>query len=154
MAGEKDTMGARFDFTLTRLADEHPELLAALENFAKSRSLPAAVRYRLGLIVDEIVSNCITHGSSLGRNCGVNVTVTDGDEDIVVEIADSCPPFDPTSHTPHTCREGGNIAVGGMGLCLVRKLSAHMDYDRSEGRNRTRITLRKNIRENACNSTK
>ena len=154
MPGEKDAMTARFDFSLNRLEDDQQNLLAALEEFARARALPDALRYRLGLIVDEIVSNSLTHGKSRGQDCDVSVVVTDAEKEVVVEIVDTCPPFDPTAHALKPCAEHGDVHVGGMGLCLVRNLAARMDYARSSGRNRTRLTISKNMQENACNSTK
>jgi anti-sigma regulatory factor (Ser/Thr protein kinase) len=154
MPGEKDAMTSGFEFSLNRLEDDQQNLLAALEEFARARALPDALRYRLGLIVDEIVSNSLTHGRSRGEDCSVSVVVTDGEEDVVVEIVDTCPPFDPTAHAVERCTGEGEVHVGGVGLCLVRNLAARMDYARSQGCNRTRITICKNMQENACNSTK
>lgn len=147
-------MTARFDFSLNRPEDDQQNLLAALEEFARARALPDALRYRLGLIVDEIVSNSLTHGKSRGQDCEVSVVVTDGEEDMIVEIVDTCTPFDPTAHTLERCAKHGDVRIGGMGLCLVRNLAARMDYTRSGGRNRTRLTISKNMQEKACNSTK
>jgi anti-sigma regulatory factor (Ser/Thr protein kinase) len=147
-------MIAKFDFALTNPEEDHAVLLQAVEEFADALGLQPSLRYRLGLVVDELVSNCIVHGARPGEDRGIRVGITDGGEDITVEIVDSGPPFDPTVHANRKCLHEGDVRIGGMGLCLVRNLASGMGYVRQDGMNRTRVTLAKNIQENTCTSTK
>lgn len=147
-------MIAKFDFALTSPEEDHAELLQAVEEFADALGLQPSIRYRLGLVVDELVSNCIAHGARPGEDRGIRVGITDGGEDMTVEVVDSGPPFDPSAQAIRKCLPEGDVRVGGMGLCLVRNLSVGMDYARQGGMNRTRVTLAKNIQENTCTSTK
>ncbi len=147
-------MTARLDFALLHPEEDHAGLLAAVEEFADTQALPAALRYRLGLVVDELVSNCIAHGARTGRDRGIRVGITDHGGTILIEIVDAGTPFDPTSYTSRRCLDDGDVRVGGMGLCLVRNLAAQIDYSREGGFNRTRVTLAKCTQENACNSMK
>jgi anti-sigma regulatory factor (Ser/Thr protein kinase) len=143
MQREKDAMTARFEFTLARPKEEQAELLEALERFARQRGLCPALRYRLGLVVDELVANCIAHGASPGQDLAVRVAVEDGGEAVDIEIVDDGPEFDPTSHPVSRCPDKGPARVGGMGLCLVRTMAAGIAYSREQSVNRTRVTLRK-----------
>ena len=147
-------MIAKFDFALTNPEEDHAVLLQAVEEFADALGLQPSLRYRLGLVVDELVSNCIAHGARPGEDRGIRVGITDGGEDMTVEIVDSGPPFDPTAHANRKCLQEGDVKIGGMGLCLVRNLASSMGYVRQDGMNRTRVTLAKNIQENTCTSTK
>jgi len=145
-------MIAKFDFALNRPEEDQAELLAAVEEFADALGLPPSVRYRLGLVIDELVSNCIAHGARPGEDRGIRVGISDSGDDMTVEIVDSGPPFDPTAHASRKCLQPGDVKVGGMGLCLVRNLATRMEYSRFDGFNRTRITIAKSIQENACTS--
>ena len=145
-------MIAKFDFALNRPEEDQAELLAAVEEFADALGLPPSVRYRLGLVIDELVSNCIAHGARPGGDRGIRVGVTDGSEAVTIEIVDAGPPFDPTTHAIRKCPADEDVRVGGMGLCLVRNLATRMEYSRFDGFNRTRITIAKSIQENACTS--
>ena len=147
-------MIAKFDFALTSPEEDHAVLLQAVEEFADALAYPSSLRYRLGLVIDELVSNCIAHGARPGQDRGIRVGITDGDDGLTIEVVDSGPPFDPTTHTARKCLEDGDVKVGGMGLCLVRNLAVHMDYVRRDGLNRTRVTLAKSIQETTCTSTK
>ena len=146
-------MTASFDFTLTRPAEEQAELLAAVDDFAVRRGLTDAVRYRLGLVIDEMVANCIEHGACADQDQGIRVGITDRETEIEIEIVDSGPRFDPTAQAAVSCRNA-DVKVGGIGLCLVCNLSAEVAYVRRGQANHTRITLDKSTQEQTCNSTK
>jgi len=147
-------MSAHFEHTLTRPEDEQAQLTAAVERFGRDRLLPAPVRYRLSLIIDELVSNCIAHGTRPGQDRTIHVRVTDGADALSVEIIDSGPPFDPSTYPISRCPEHGPAAIGGMGLCLVRKIVSGIEYSRLDSSNHVRLTLAKNIQEPECNSRK
>ncbi len=136
-------MTDRFEFALASPKEEQAEMLDALERFARQRGLCPALRYRLGLVVDELVANCIAHGARPGRGLAVRVAVEDGEEAVGIEIVDDGPEFDPTSHPVSRCPEKGPAQVGGMGLCLVRNMAAGIAYSREKSVNRTRVTLHK-----------
>lgn len=147
-------MTASFDFTLVRPTEEQAALLAALERFCEQRTLLPALRYRLGLIVDELISNCIAHGTVPGQDTTIRVFVTDLENTVVIEIIDAGPRFDPSTHPISRCPEKGPAAIGGMGLCLVRNLAADFTYTRGQSSNHLRITLAKDSQEPECNSRK
>ena len=153
MQREKDAMTASVEFTLTRPAEEQAELLAAVEDFAVRRGLTNAVRFRLGLVIDEMVANCIAHGACAGQDQGIRIDVTDRENEVEIKIVDSGPRFDPTAQAAASCRNG-DVKVGGIGLCLVCNLSAEVAYDRRGDANHARITLDKSTQAQTCNSTK
>jgi len=132
----------RFEFTLVPPEKDHPLLLAAVEKFAVERGLPPPLRYRLGLIVDELVSNCIVHGRCRGPDKRVWVEVCDQTDRLQIEIIDPGAEFDPTSQAlPCPSRE--RPAVGGVGLALVRHLVDTYHYTRKEGCNHLLLQLKK-----------
>jgi len=142
-------MTTRFEFALASPKEEQAEMLDALERFARQRGLCPALRYRLGLVVDELVANCIAHGARPGHGLAVHVAVVDGKQSISIEIVDDGPEFDPTAYPISRCPESGPTRVGGMGLCLVRNMAADIAYAREQSVNRIRITLNKQGSSNA-----
>ena len=133
----------RFEFTLVPPEKDHPLLLAAVEKFAVERGLPPPLRYRLGLIVDELVSNCIVHGRCRGPDKRVRVEVFDQADRLLIEIIDPGPEFDPTAQAL-PCLTPEQPAVGGVGLALVRHLVDSYHYTRKEGCNHLLLHLKKN----------
>lgn len=132
----------RFEFTLVPPETQHSAVLAAVEGFAVSIGLPPTLRYRLGLIVDELVNNCIVHGCCRGPEQSVRVVIGDRSDSLRIEIIDSGQRFDPTSHVS-PCLSLERPEVGGVGLALVRHLVDTYEYTRREGRNHLLLLLKK-----------
>ena len=154
MKREKDAMSAQIEFTLSRPEEEHAALLASIEAFGEDQALPAALRYRLGLVVDELVSNCIDHGTRPGQDTTITICVKNRDYEVVIEIDDNGPEFDPTTHPVSRCSESGPVHVGGMGLCLVLNLVSSIVYSRLKSSNHIRVAIAKKSQEQECNSAK
>lgn len=146
-------MTQKIGFLLRRPAEQLSELLAAIETFGIAHDLNAALRFKLGLLVDELVANCIAHGAEPGSDMSIRVEVEDADNELHLRIQDSGPAFDPTTHPLTRCPESGPVQIGGMGLCIVRNLASSVSYARVGDRNHLRITLHKNTGEKECSST-
>jgi len=153
MKREKDAMSAQIEFTLTQ-PEEQSALLAAIQDFGAQQSLPPGLQYRLGLVVDELVSNCLDHGTRPEQIPTIHVCVKDRDYEILIEIDDTGPAFDPSIHPVAKCSESGPVRIGGMGLCLVRNLVSSIVYTRLKASNHIRVALAKRSQEHECNSRK
>jgi len=154
MQREKGTLSAQLDFTLSRPEKNQAELLAAIERFALEIALSEALRYRLALIVDEVVTNCIVHGACNGENQTIKVHILDQENDLIIAISDTGRPFDPTTHPLSRCPEGEPVLLGGAGLSLVRHLANRIKYTRSRDHNHLLISLNKVKQETACSFKK
>ena len=144
MTGEKNSAAARIELVIDQSRSDQTNLLTAIDDFAAARALSEPLRYRLGLIVDELVTNCIVHGACLSRGNEIRVTVEDRDNDLLVEIIDAGQTFDPTAATLPQCPQTGRVAVGGVGLSLVRRFAEWAHYNRSDNHNHLRLLLKKN----------
>ena len=146
-----DVKPARFEYSCTRPDQHHKALLAAVEQFAEERTLDQRLRYHLGVIVDELVTNCISHGGCRGENHRLSVTLDDQPKLITLTLIDSGRPFDPTSHSlPNYPEAERNVSIGGVGLCLVHRFCDDMRYTRSENNNEVRLFLYKAKTEDLC----
>lgn len=144
MTGEKKAAAARIELVIDQTRSDQANLLTAIDDFAAARALSETLRYRLGLIVDELVTNCIVHGACLNRGNEIRVTVEDRENDLLVEIIDAGQTFDPTATTLPQCPQTGRVAVGGVGLSLVRRFAEWAHYKRSDNRNHLCLSLKKN----------
>jgi serine/threonine-protein kinase RsbW len=146
-----DVKPARFEYFCTRPDQHHKALLAAVEQFAEERALEQRLRYHLGVIVDELVMNCITHGGCSGENHSLSVTLDDEPKLVALCLVDSGRPFDPASHPLPNCpKTEKDVSVGGVGLCLVRRFCDDLQYTRTEDHNEVRLFLYKTKTEDLC----
>jgi anti-sigma regulatory factor (Ser/Thr protein kinase) len=112
--------------------------------YAADCGLKAAVRARLAVIVEELVTNLAKYGHAAGVPSGrAALRFRLEDDRLTLELIDDGGPFDPLSAAPPDLdvapeRRG----VGGLGLHLVRSLAETLRYERLDGRNHLRLTLR------------
>gem|GEM_PF-1336562 len=150
-----DDLPARFETTFSRPEDNHAALLVAVEQYGRERGLNQGLRYRLGIIVDELVMNSIMHGGCTGENHTLSVGIIDHPNELLIEIIDSGLPFDPTTHVLPRCpKDTLQISIGGVGLCLVRRLADWIKYTRTKNRNHLRLSLNKTKTEDICSLKK
>jgi anti-sigma regulatory factor (Ser/Thr protein kinase) len=124
-----------------------PEIGRAMDlvdAFRDSQRLAEADANALCVVLDEILSNTIRHG--LGGKAGheISILLDRVDVEVVVEVEDDGPPFDPTA--AEAAVPTGRLEerkAGGIGLLFVRQLTHAMEYRRVEGHNR--ITLRRRV---------
>jgi anti-sigma regulatory factor (Ser/Thr protein kinase) len=139
-----DSTWARLEFTLTRPEKKQAALLSAVDRFGHDCGLGDQLRFRLKLIVDELVSNCIFHGQCRGRGKQVKVKLINEPDRLLIEIIDPGCFFDPTVQPlPQPPVPGTVPPVGGLGLCLVRRLVDSLEYRRDHDRNHLLLSLKK-----------
>lgn len=122
-------MAAVIEFTVT-VMDELTQLLDTVEAFGEAQSLPVGTVMTLNLVLEELVTNAITHGSEAG---GAVVSVSaalEGDR-ILGTVRDNGKAFNPLEHRePDTTLPLEDREIGGLGLYLVRQMAQGLDYKR------------------------
>lgn len=119
-----------------------PGAQAAIESWAAEAGLSPAVTYRLALVTEELLANLAMHGRFAGDPPPARVTVEAAEGGAVLVIEDAAAPFDPREAPVPAVPSLADDRVGGMGLALVRRMAASLDYGPAEGGwNRTRIAL-------------
>lgn len=112
-------------------------LLDMTGDFLDVHKVPAPVQYKIKLILDEIFSNIVTYGyrpqdppdTVLVELCIANGTFT-------AKVNDGGIPFNPLEYRPaDTSLPLEERPIGGLGIHLVRNLSAKLAYERKENRN-------------------
>lgn len=102
--------------------------------------LAPGVVARAELILEELLRNSILHGH--GGDSAHSVWV--GVDGVRLVYEDEAPAFNPLTQGPapsDPARPTAELAVGGVGLLLIRQLGGAVAYRYLEGRNRIEIAL-------------
>lgn len=136
----RDTMQITLDSTFAAI-----DLLSEkFDAFAAERHLSPEVCGTVQLALEEVISNIIKHGyhGEAARPIGVAIRLEDNQ--IIIDIEDSAPPFDPLAAPgPDLARPMADKAPGGLGIHLVKRIMSSVGYQYANGMNR--LTLRKRL---------
>jgi serine/threonine-protein kinase RsbW len=121
----------------TELEAAQDALVEALE----VAGVPGPVRYRVRLVVEELVANLIMHGRFAGTPPPVRLAVRVVPDGVLLHLDDAAQPFDPrTTPDPVGPPSLEEDPLGGLGLPLVRKMADIRDYHSlPDGWNRTEV---------------
>jgi anti-sigma regulatory factor (Ser/Thr protein kinase) len=98
--------------------------------------------FAVQLCLDEAVANILEHSKGSARASAINADLERSDSEVVLDIEDDGGPFDPSLVAPPQLPQTVESAsVGGRGIHLIRQFSSRMEYARSGGRNRLRLTF-------------
>jgi anti-sigma regulatory factor (Ser/Thr protein kinase) len=117
---------------------ELPGLLAYVEALGQKLGASATESARIQLIIEELVSNSITHG--YGGECDRRVTVAlhVQPNGLTLIYSDQAPPFDLSRMS---ASDPVDDQIGGLGINLILGLARSIRYQRSVDRNITEIDL-------------
>lgn len=115
------------------------EAIAQARLFAAENGLAEPVATRVGIVVEELVANVMTHGAAAGA-VEIVAVLELGHGGVRLVLDDNGIAFDPRTHPlpdrPHP------VTGGGAGLPLVRAWADMIDYRRDNGRNRLELVIR------------
>jgi serine/threonine-protein kinase RsbW len=114
-----------------------------IESFLIGRGAPERVRYKVRLVLDELLANLMTHARFTGPPPPVRLEVTAGEAGVRLLLDDAAAPFDPRlAPDPPGPPSLKDDRLGGLGLPLVRRMAEIRDYRRlPEGWNRTELAI-------------
>lgn len=127
---------------------ELPAFFAQLENWAEVCQLPMDGTAKLGLMLDELLTNVAVHAyANQGGPVSVQVELPAPDQVLVV-LRDQGPAFDPTGiPAPDLDMALEDRKMGGLGVHFVRRLAQRFDYRRDGDCNE--VTLGYSLLSNA-----
>ena len=121
---------------------EIPPATELVARWLVSRGIAEHHTHFARLVIDEVVSNCVKYGYSDTVEHFIDIELGHDGENILVVIIDDGHPFNPLEHPePDTSLPIEDRPIGGLGIHLLRKMADHIEYDRTDGRNR--LTLLK-----------
>ena len=122
---------------------ELARLASAFAAFAADHAVPADVVNALQLSLEEVVTNVIVHGYQKTGNKMVHVRLTAGPGELIAEVEDDAPAFDPLARAvPDLDAPLEERPIGGLGIHLVKNLMDNVAYQRDGNRNRLTLTKR------------
>ena len=116
------------------------EVRAMAEGFGQAGGVGPEATIRVVLVLEELFTNTVMHGYPAGSEGSVWVSLALAGDAIEITYEDACPPFDPIGGAPAIPRLDEE-RPGGVGLALVRGLSASARYVRVGERNRVVLTV-------------
>lgn len=122
---------------------ELARLATDFADFAAQHHMPADVVNALQLSLEEVVTNVIVHGYKQTGNKTVAVRLAARPGELVVEVEDEAPAFDPLARAaPDLDLPLEERPIGGLGIHLVKNLMDAVTYQRDGHRNRLTLTKR------------
>ena len=112
--------------------------------------IPEKTSFAVQLCLDEAVANILQQaeqhreqqGEGGARASAISASLERGDAGVWLDIEDDGEAFDPTVVAPPAPAPTLELLpVGGLGIHLMRQYSSCMEYSRSGGRNRLRLTF-------------
>lgn len=129
-------LSRRIHETLTEVA----EAAAAAEALCADAGADQSQSLRIGLALDELAANALTHGAMKESAPFIQVEVWIDEEMLNLKIEAEGPRFDPTEGRPTKIED---YAIGGRGLGLVIGFADALSYKREGDRNITTFSVTK-----------
>lgn len=125
---------------LSELAAVERWLAALMTDWA----VPPKASFAVDLVLNEAVTNVISHAFSDGTSHAIRIALTDTQESVKIEIEDDGRPFDPLSAPAMAApTDLEHASVGGRGIHLLRSYSDEQHYAYSSGLNRLSLVVKK-----------
>jgi anti-sigma regulatory factor (Ser/Thr protein kinase) len=126
----------RFAADIAPTAQSISKLTDDAASFLRSAGVDARAVHHVSLVLEELLTNIMYYGA--GSDLPASVAVTVEPDRISGEIGDWGQPFDPRDAPPPDLTATlEDRKIGGLGVHLVRHLTAALDYRRDGDRNRT-----------------
>ncbi len=122
-------------------ADELPAVFEAVEEFGDRVGWSMQFVLQAQLVLEEMMLNVMTHS---GATEAVVMTLTSRLTEAEFEIVDNGVPFDPTDAPAPPGQDASSLmdmAIGGLGIHLVRSMVREMRYRRENGANHLTLVL-------------
>jgi serine/threonine-protein kinase RsbW len=127
----------------------------ALDRLGNDIKVPARELMQLQVALDEILSNVIKYSWIDGGEHEVLVRIAVDATGVSLDIIDDGQPFDPhDAPSPDPLPPGKRPRPGGVGIQMVRKLVDNFAYERTDGRNHTRLIKNCAVAERAERNTR
>jgi serine/threonine-protein kinase RsbW len=120
------------------------DCLDSFDQHARETEMPEETRRKLALVLDEVLVNIAMHAYGDVRRGEMSVGLERvGSSGYRLLFRDEGLPFNPLYQAaPQTDLPLSSRRVGGLGIFLVRRLSAKLNYERVQGENRLWVEMR------------
>jgi serine/threonine-protein kinase RsbW len=123
-----------------------PETATFVESFCAFHGIGRADALRLTVIVEELFTNTVEHGYGGESDAPIRIVLSVAVDEVEVFYEDGAPRYDPLDRLSRTPLDLDatidSRPVGGLGVQLVRQLTASARYVHADGFNRLWLRLR------------
>ena len=143
-SNEHSTDAGGYDIRLSPDLEEALKTLSeTVERFAEAESIGGALPYRLNLVLDELVTNCVTHSLREVAAPHLRLRLSRCEDAVQAEVEDNGSAFDPLTEAPapDTSLEVEDRPIGGLGVYFVKEFTDRVSYERSGGFNRVKLRM-------------
>lgn len=139
----KPRSSEELDLKLTaELAEVAPARRRVLE-FLGARHVDARQCYSASVVVEELLTNIVTHAYGDSAVGPMRLKVTWFSETVRLVFEDEGPPFDPVAQPePILPASLGDAPIGGRGISMVRAQAASLSYRRLGEFNRLEVVIK------------
>lgn len=124
--------------SLTPEKDAIPTALSFVEKTLDEWQVPGKVAGKVQIAVDEIFSNIAYYSSAKTAE----ITVTKHGGELLLRFEDDGKPYDPTTaKEPDITLSAEEREIGGLGIFMVKKLAADINYENTDGKNRLTVSF-------------
>jgi anti-sigma regulatory factor (Ser/Thr protein kinase) len=122
--------------------DEFKRVEQWLAKVAEDWALSPSTTFAVDLVVNEAVTNTISHGYRDTSVHQIEITLTDAGDGVSIEITDDAMPFDPFSLPPMAIgTDLESASIGGRGIHLIKSYTDMRDYRFISGQNRLKLLI-------------
>jgi anti-sigma regulatory factor (Ser/Thr protein kinase) len=123
--------------------EEVMRAVEALRIFGEARQVAERTLFGLAVALEECGSNIINHALRRDASQTFQVTFKHTGGELIIELRDQGPAFDPTQPTARKpVADGDDQRPGGWGIPLIRRYTDEMRYTRTADGNVLRLTKR------------
>lgn len=122
--------------------EEVMRAVEALQAFGEQRQVAAKILFGLTVALEECGSNVVNHALQGDPSQMFRVSIDQIGCDLVIELRDQGPEFDPTAAAERKPQAEDDDLPGGWGIHLVRRYLDEIRYQRVAGENVLRLTKR------------
>ena len=120
------------DISVTPDKDSIKTVMKFIENTLEEWKVPMKVANKVQIAFDEIYSNIVYYSGAKNAR----ITVMESDEKLSLLFEDDGKPYDPTTaKEPDITLSSEEREIGGLGIFLVKKTAAHINYENTDGKN-------------------
>ena len=135
-------MSAELSLKVEPNRGELERIAAAVEDLAEQEDWSPGLAFRVNLILEELAINIMDYGDDQGRH-RIEITLTSGPDEVVMQLVDSGRPFDPThdAPAPDLGTSLDDRRVGGLGVYFTRTMVKEMRYRREAEHNHLTLVM-------------
>ena len=124
------------ELSITNRVDEITRVNQSFNAFAKRHGIAAAVRRKMNVVFDELLSNIVSHAYRDEGEHTIDLRAELSADRLAITITDDGRPFNPfTSAAPDTAVSMEERQMGGLGIHLVRNMMDEVSYKRRTDKN-------------------